>query len=82
MLEFLEKLTLTPANITADDIAPLKAAGLTDTAIEEAIYVCYLFNIMDRLADAFDFHLPSRKGHRLNGHILNRVGYRLASIPG
>lgn len=82
MLGFLEKLTLSPDATNSEDIATLVSIGASEKAIEEAIYVCYLFNIIDRLADAFDFHLPDKKGHRLNGHILKNLGYKLASIPG
>ena len=35
MLGFLEKLTLEPAAVTAGDVVPLRAQGLSDAAIEE-----------------------------------------------
>ena len=38
MLEFLEKLTMRPESVTSQDIAPLRAAGLSDSAISDAIY--------------------------------------------
>ena len=44
-LGFLEKLTLTPGEIAQDDIAPMRAAGVSDQAIEDAIYVCTYFNV-------------------------------------
>ena len=78
MLGFLEKVTLTPAEVGPDDIAPLKAAGIEDQAIEEALYVCFLFNLMDRLADAFDFTVPEVD----DGKFLYKMGYWLGSIPG
>jgi uncharacterized peroxidase-related enzyme len=82
MLGFLEKLTLAPAEVGSADVERLRAAGLSDRAIEEAIYICFLFSVMDRLADAFDFTLPSAQGFRRNGRMLYTLGYRLASIPG
>lgn len=81
-LGFLEKVTLTPEEVTADDVAILHSSGLNDQAIEEALYVCFLFNVIDRLADAFDFHLPTAEGFRRNGQVLYKLGYRIASIPG
>jgi alkylhydroperoxidase family enzyme len=81
-LGFLEKVTLTPGDVTADDVAALQLAGLNGQAIEEALYVCFLFNVMDRLADAFDFHLPTAEGFRRNGRVLYTLGYGIASIPG
>lgn len=58
-LGFLQKLTLTPHAVTAEDIAPLRAQGLSDDMIESAITICALFNIMDRVADALDFAPPT-----------------------
>jgi uncharacterized peroxidase-related enzyme len=82
MLGFLEKLTRTPEQIGAGDIAPLRAAGLTDRAIREAIYVCFLFSVMDRLADAFDYTIPSAKSTERAARFLYRMGYGGASVLG
>jgi alkylhydroperoxidase family enzyme len=82
MLGFLEKVTLTPQEVSADDVARLRSAGLNDRAIEEALYVCFLFNVMDRLADAFDFHVPTAAGTRRTARLLYTLGYGMASIPG
>lgn len=54
-LGLLEKLTLEPDAVTEEDIKWVRDAGLDDGAIEEAIQICALFNIINRLADAFDF---------------------------
>ncbi len=75
MLGFLEKLTLEPHAVTADDIVPLRREGLSDEAIEEAIQVCVLFNIYDRLADSFEFDIPDKEAFMATGrHLLSR-GY-------
>jgi alkylhydroperoxidase family enzyme len=81
-LAFLEKLTLAPGSIAAADLAPLRAAGVSDTGIEEAIRVCFLFNLIDRIADALDFELPTEQSLRWVARILHRVGYWPASVPG
>jgi alkylhydroperoxidase family enzyme len=82
ILGFLEKVTLRPTEVTAEDILPLKEVGINEQAVQEALYVCFLFNLMDRLADAFDFHLPTEKGYRIDGQLLYRIGYWVASVPG
>ena len=82
MLGFLEKVTLSPDEVSAEDIVPLRTAGLSDQAIEEALYVMFLFNLMDRLADAFDFHIPTKKGQKRTANMLYRLGYGAASVPG
>ncbi len=54
-LGLLEDLTLEPEKVSRVSIARVRAAGVSARAIEEAIRVCALFNIINRLADAFDF---------------------------
>ena len=76
-LGFLEKLTLAPAEVRPVDVAPLRGAGVSDAAIEDAIHVCVLFNIYDRLADSLSFHLPGPDGYAASGRSLMQRGYVL-----
>jgi uncharacterized peroxidase-related enzyme len=82
ILAFLEKLTLTPDALSPDDIDPLRAVGLDDAAIESAMYVAFVFNVMDRLADAFAFRVNDARGLRWVARILLRAGYSAAVVPG
>lgn len=75
MLGFLEKLTLSPEAMTAADAAALRAAGLSDAAIEDAIHACALFNIYDRLADSFEFDIPDRVAFARSASMLLTRGY-------
>lgn len=75
-LGFLEQLTLRPESVGPAEVRPLRAAGVTDQAIADAIMVCVLFSIMDRLADSFDFALQSEQGWRTSAEMLLRRGYR------
>ena len=36
----------------------MRAAGVSDEALEDAIHVCALFNVIVRIADALGFDLP------------------------
>ena len=81
-LAFLEKLTLAPNSIVEQDLVPMRAAGVSDAAIEEAIRVCFLFNTIDRIADALNFELPTDQSLRWVARILHKVGYWPASVPG
>lgn len=74
-LAFLEKLTLDPASVTATDITPMRAQGLSDAAIEDAIHVCTLFNIYDRLADSFEFDIPDESAFATSASMLLKRGY-------
>jgi uncharacterized peroxidase-related enzyme len=75
MLAFLEKLTLEPAAVTAADIRPLREAGLSDAAIEDAIHASVLFNIYDRMADTLEFDIPDREGFAQGAEMLLKRGY-------
>ncbi len=74
-LGFLEKLTLAPADVRPADLAALRAAGVTDEGIEDAIHVCALFSIYDRLADSMNWYLPGPDGYAASGRNLMRRGY-------
>lgn len=76
MLGFLRNLTLEPFYVGAADIALLRSAGLSDEAIEDAIHICASFNIINRLADAFGFELPSPGGLARSTEILLTQGYQ------
>ena len=76
-LGLLEMLTLAPAEVRPAAVEPLRAAGVSDAAIEDAIQVCVLFNIYDRLADSLSFHLPGPDGYAASGRSLMRRGYNL-----
>jgi uncharacterized peroxidase-related enzyme len=75
MLGFLEKLTLDPDALTSADIASLRAAGLSDPAIEDAIHVNALFSVYTRLADTFEFAIPDAEGFEQGATTLLRRGY-------
>jgi|SRR6185295_13867758 len=75
VLGFLEKLTLRPAEVGPDDVAPLRAAGLTDDEIEDAIQVCANFNLINRVADSLGFDASSAKGYRNVARRLLSLGY-------
>jgi|SRR5579859_1323190 len=75
-LALLEKLTLRPDEVSSADILEMQAAGVSDAGIEEAIAVCAVFSIADRLADAFDYATPDEEGARRGGEHLLQHGYK------
>lgn len=76
MLGFLEKLTLRPAEVGPQDIAPLHAAGLTDEEIESAVHICANFNVINRVADSLGFDLVTREVYLGSAKRLLKVGYK------
>ncbi len=77
MLVFIEKLCQTPSAVTAADVAPVLAAGVTPEGVREALYVVGLFSLITRLADAFGFAVPSDAGFEKGARALLRFGYRM-----
>ena len=55
MLGFLEAVTLRPGDVGPVDAAAVRAEGVSDQAIVDALLVCVYFNLIDRLADSFAF---------------------------
>ncbi len=54
---YAEKLTAEPQNMTREDVAALRAAGLGDEAIHSAAQVTAYFNYINRVADGLDVEL-------------------------
>jgi uncharacterized peroxidase-related enzyme len=52
ILPFLEKLTVAPDTVVADDLRDAREAGVSEQAIADAIYVVMLFSTMNRMVDA------------------------------
>jgi len=49
---YAEKLTREPWKMTRNDVEELRAAGLGDAAIHDAVQVISYFNYINRMADA------------------------------
>jgi len=81
-LAFLEKLTLRPDEVGPEDVRSARAAGVSDAALQQAIYVCFIFSTMDRLADALGFQLPDAKTLKRYALIATTMEYRMMSLPG
>ena len=58
MLGFIEKMTLRPSELTRADADAVRAAGVGDEAIIDAIHVAALFNMIVRLADSLGWDVP------------------------
>ena len=74
-LIMLDKLTREHA-VDAEDIRTVLAAGASRQQIEEALAVCFSFNVIGRLADAFGFFVPGSKSFEAGAKYLLSRGYR------
>ena len=60
MLEWAEKLTLTPSAMTQEDIQALRNVGWTDRNILDIAQVCAFFNFRVRMVDGLGLEIPDQ----------------------
>jgi alkylhydroperoxidase family enzyme len=76
-LALLEKVTLTPAEVVADDARAVLATGVTAQGVRDALFVGAMFNLINRLGDAFGFAVPDDAAFESGAKALLRFGYKL-----
>ena len=77
MLGFIETLTLRPAELGLDDADAVRAAGVSDEAIVDAIHVAALFNMIVRLADSLAWDVPEWDSFLARADSMLANGYAL-----
>ena len=82
VLDLLEKLTLTPEEVGPADVKAARDQGVSDAALRQAIYVCFVMSTMDRIADALAFELPDARILKRYAWIATTFGYKKLSLPG
>ena len=78
-IELLERLTDAPDEVTKVEVDVVREAGVSDDAIADAIHVAFVFNLINRLANAFEFTFQNEEARKADAKVLNRTGYR---VPG
>jgi len=73
-LKLLRTLTKEHA-LVPDDIRPVLAAGVTRAQLQDAFAVAFAFNVIDRLADTFEFFVP--KSFSFAAKMLLSRGYKM-----
>lgn len=74
-LAFLEIMTLRPMELSAEHATAAFRSGVTAKALQDAIAVATVFNIIARYADALDFAIPSAKEFDRAASMLLKRGY-------
>ena len=75
ILLMLGKLTR-ESILDMDDVRAVLAAGASPQQIEDALAVCFSFNVISRLADAFGFFVPGPQAFEAGAKYLLKRGYR------
>jgi alkylhydroperoxidase family enzyme len=76
-LGFIEKLTLRPSEVTREDANAVRAAGVSDDALIDAIHICALFSMIVRLADSLGWDVPTFEEFSARADQMLATGYAL-----
>jgi uncharacterized peroxidase-related enzyme len=74
-LRMLGKLTR-DGRVSAEDMRAVLATGVSRQRVEDALAVCYAFNVTNRLANAFGFEILTAEGFKAGAKYLLQRGYR------
>jgi uncharacterized peroxidase-related enzyme len=75
MLPFLERLTTAPLEVNARDLAPARKAGVSEDAILDAVYICAVFCMFNRLTESFGAELVAEADLPKLAKVLLTKGY-------
>ena len=64
MLEYAEKLTLTPAMMTQEDVQQLRDVGWTDRDVLDIAMACAYFNFRVRIVDGLGLEMSDQAAER------------------
>jgi uncharacterized protein YciW len=87
MLEFAEKLTLTPSSMREMDVQKLRDVGWTDRDILDIVHVCAYFNFRVRVVDGLGLEVAdwqiqrARAGAERAAKIAKERGVAMPSDP-
>jgi uncharacterized peroxidase-related enzyme len=74
-LRMLGKLTR-EGDLSDEDARAVLEIGVSHQQVEDALAICYAFNVTNRLANAFGFEVLSPDGFQAGAKYLLRRGYR------
>jgi alkylhydroperoxidase family enzyme len=80
-LGFVEKLTLRPHELTSADAEAVRAQGVSEKALIDAVHVAALFNMIVRLADSLGWDVPPFDDFAARADAMLSSGYALPQEP-
>lgn len=76
-LGFLEKLVKRPDELSVADVEAVYDSGVSREGLVRAVHCCVAFSIIVRVADTFDFEIPTESEIRGSAEGLLKRGYML-----
>jgi uncharacterized peroxidase-related enzyme len=80
VLPLLEKVTTSPDTVTPADMERVRAAGVPDEAIVDALHVSLIFNAVNRMANAFGWEWDSDEHVLVAARVIHRISYALPGV--
>lgn len=77
VLAFLQKMSRSPEGLTAADVQAVRAEGVDDEALDEAIHVSVLLHVMNRVMNAVGATTPDSRQQTIATRSIRRFGYRV-----
>lgn len=74
-LDLLETMTFRPHDLRRDHVTRLLETGVSEAGVEDALYVGFLFNLIDRVADSLGFEVVSAERFDKGADHLLKHGY-------
>lgn len=68
-------MTLRPEALGPGDVEPLMNVGVSEAGVVDALYVAFLFNTIDRIADSLGFLTVSQEGYGKSADRILKHGY-------
>jgi uncharacterized peroxidase-related enzyme len=62
--------------LSTEDVRTVLDTGVSREQVEDALVICYAFNVTNRLANAFGFEVLSQEGFQSGARYLLRRGYQ------
>ena len=76
----LETLSLRPDEFGPPDVDAARRAGLSTAEIDDALHVQFLFNVINRVANALGYEWSTEADELASIRVLHRLGYRLPRL--
>jgi uncharacterized peroxidase-related enzyme len=77
MIRLIEKVSQYPDFVAKQDVDAVRAAGVSEAAMEDGLAICFAFNLINRLADAFEYDWDNERHRSQGARALVRFGYRV-----
>ncbi len=81
LLHYVKKLTLTPSRVAQADADAVTSAGWSEKTLSDAIAVCGLFCLINRVVDGHGIEAQPIEDSRTAAEMVKQHGYSMDAVP-